>query len=133
MERNLLVILCSFLLFISELESQALHVTESQNCRVGRDLKWSSRTTSLLRQVLCNRLHRWASRWVLNISVEGDSTTSPTYRVDKLLVYLYWFPLGSKFLKNIDKQNRKMTMLIPVLFFQLQSFPNNVGTRDMIL
>jgi len=49
--------------------------TESQNHRivgVGRDLCGSSSPTPLT----YSRLHRILSRWVLNISREGDSTTS---------------------------------------------------------
>ena len=44
---------------------------------VGRDL-WRSRSlTLLLKQVPCSSLHMKASSWVLNISRERDSTTSP--------------------------------------------------------
>jgi len=53
--------------------------TESQNhgmVRVGRDLCGSSSPTSLPKQGHYSRLHRTLSRWVLNISREGDSTTS---------------------------------------------------------
>ena len=42
---------------------------------VGRDLRRSSSPTPLLKQIPYNRSHRWASRWVLNISTEVDSTT----------------------------------------------------------
>jgi len=50
----------------------------SQNHRVGglgRVLMRSLSPTFLLKQVPYNRLHRSASRRVLNISIEGDSTT----------------------------------------------------------
>ena len=43
---------------------------------VGRDLCGSSSPTPLLKQGHPERLHRTASRQVLNISREGDSTTS---------------------------------------------------------
>ena len=43
---------------------------------VGRDLYRSLSPTRLLKQVPYSRLHRSASKWVLNIS-RGDSTTPP--------------------------------------------------------
>ena len=43
---------------------------------VGRDLKRSLSPTPLLKPVPYNRSHRSASRRVLNISTEGDSTSS---------------------------------------------------------
>ena len=52
---------------------------QSQNHRiaeVGRDLKRSLSPTPLPKQVPYNRSHRQASRQLLNISVEGDSTAS---------------------------------------------------------
>jgi len=52
---------------------------ESQNHRmfgVGRDLCGSSSPTPCQSRVTQSRLHKTASRWVLNISREGDSTTS---------------------------------------------------------
>ena len=54
-------------------------ITESQNHRmvgVGRDLCMSSSPTPLPSRDSYSRLHRTLSRWVLNISREGDSTTS---------------------------------------------------------
>jgi len=54
-------------------------VTDSQNPRlvgVGRDLWRSSCPTPLLRQGHPEQLHRPASKWVLNISKDGDSPTS---------------------------------------------------------
>jgi len=42
---------------------------------VGRDLWGSSSPTPLPSRVTYSRLHRTASRQVLNISREGDSTT----------------------------------------------------------
>jgi len=43
---------------------------------VGRDLKRSLSPVHLLKQVPYNRSHRWASRWVLSISIDGDSISS---------------------------------------------------------
>jgi len=43
---------------------------------VGMDLKRSSSPTPLLKQVPYSSYHSWASRWVLNISTEGDATIS---------------------------------------------------------
>ena len=57
----------------------SLYIYISQNHRisgVGTDLKRSS-PTPLLKQVHHNRSHKQASRQVLDISIEGDSTTNP--------------------------------------------------------
>ena len=43
---------------------------------VGRDFKSSSSPTALLKQLSYSRSHRQASRWILNVFIEGDSTTS---------------------------------------------------------
>ena len=43
---------------------------------VGKDLWVSSNPTPLQKQVLQSRLHRKQSRWILNISREGNSTAS---------------------------------------------------------
>ena len=51
----------------------------SQNHRLvgfGRDLCGSSSPTPCRSRVTYSRLHRTLSRWILNISREGDSTTS---------------------------------------------------------
>ena len=53
--------------------------TESQNhsmVGVGSDLCGSSSPTPCQSRVTYSRLHRTLSRWVLNISREGDATTS---------------------------------------------------------
>ena len=44
--------------------------------RVGRDLGESPSPTPCASRVTHSRLHRTLFRWVLNISREGDSTTS---------------------------------------------------------
>ena len=55
---------------------------------VGRDL-WDS--SPVLKQVPYSRLHRRVSRWVLNISREGDSTISigiPHFHEGQLLLHI---------------------------------------------
>jgi len=62
---------------------------------VGKNL-W--RSLSLIKQVPYSRLHRKTSRWVLNISREGDSSTSlgslfqgsVTFTVKKFFLMLKW-------------------------------------------
>ena len=74
---------------------------ESQNYRMlrgGRDLCGSSSPTPCSSRVTQSRLHRTASRWVLNFSREGDSTTSlgnlfqcsVTLRVKKFFLMFSW-------------------------------------------
>ena len=73
-----------------------------------RGLKGTSKalsSTPLLKQVPYNRLHRQASRWVLNISIEGGSTTSlgslflcsNTHSVKKFFHRFVWNSLYSNF------------------------------------
>ena len=49
--------------------------TESQNHRGWKGPEEITVSNPLLTQVPYSRSHRQASRWVLNISIEGDSTT----------------------------------------------------------
>jgi len=69
--------------------------------RIGRDLCGSSSPTPCRSRVTQSRLHRTLSRWVLNISREGDSTAplgnlfqcSVTLRVKKFFLGFRWnFP-----------------------------------------
>jgi len=66
-------------LYLPELWSVAKTKTESQNHRivgVGRDLCGSPSPTPCPSRVTHSRLHRTLSKRVLNISREGDSTTT---------------------------------------------------------
>jgi len=76
-------------------------ITESQNHRmvgVGRDLCGSSSPTPCQSRVTYSRLHRTLSRWILNISREGDSTAplgslgqgSITLRMKKFFLLFSW-------------------------------------------
>jgi len=72
---------------------------------VERDLKRSPSPTLLLKQAPCNRLHRWVSRWVLNISIVGDSTTalgnlfqySVIFTINKFFCMFVWNFVCSSF------------------------------------
>ena len=92
--------------------SQTTHVN-SQNHRtlgVGRDLCGSSSPTPPCRSsVAYSRLHRILSRWVLNISREGDSTTS----------------LGSLFQCSVTLRGKKFFLMFRwnFLCFSLRPLP----------
>jgi len=58
------------------MELQKCNEQNHRAVRVGRDLCGSSSPTLCRSRVTTSRLHRTLSRWVLNISREGDSTTS---------------------------------------------------------
>ena len=68
---------------------------------VGRDLWGWTRWSALPSRVTYSRLHRTTSKWVLNTSGEGDSTTpldrlfqgSVTLRVKKFFLMFRWNPL----------------------------------------
>ena len=73
--------------------------------RVGRGLWRPSSPTPLLKQAPYSRSHRQASRWILNISRQGDSTTSlgrlfqstTTLAAKKLFLVLLWNFLCASF------------------------------------
>ena len=76
---------CIFLLNLSVIYDAYIYANSfdnfSQNHKIiglGRDLGRSSPAPPPLvpKQVPCSKLHRKASRWVLSISIEADSTTS---------------------------------------------------------
>jgi len=80
-------------------------ITESQNHRmfgVGRDLCGSPSPTPCPSRVTQSRLHRTLSRWVLDISREGDSTASLgslfqcsiTLRMKKFFLMFRWKSLS---------------------------------------
>ena len=73
-------------------------LTELQNCRGWKEPQDIIKSNTLLKQVPCNISHRKAARWVLNVALEGDFTTSlgnlfqcsVTPTVKKFLHMLVW-------------------------------------------